>query len=420
MKRKMLSQNQQTIKGATYATSIIEVNSATLKVDNRGSTILPHDYIRKGFINIHRIADKLPSDYDPENSRKQISSYHLDKLGFIEGIVIDSITKKPISGADVFINFSSNHTRTNNDGKFRLEEIGFGTNDVVISKFNYITTHHKLITDSIQRPINTFALSKKAFHQIKTTERLEQFSNNAKGFFREVEISKFKTLLHSSQNILNEQLITIRIDDEKNSYYDSYFPLEVIDNKLGYRINIFIEKDHSLNRIDNKFILPPKASCYFEDIDTLFENQHTALMRLEAYEGSLLHFSKSLLCRRSIEEGFSIYKSISSVPLNPKKHLSKKEREEILPTNLVYTKSTEGTTVDLPEWIEVHYSLPSSTTTRIFRLHIPNKRILFATNGYNSTKVTEVTLDSGTSGKKLIPRLPIDYRPPEEFPLNSF
>jgi hypothetical protein len=200
--KKMLSQNQQPIKGATYATSIIEVNSATLKVDNRGSTILPHDYIRKGFVNIHRIADKLPSDYDPENSRKQISSYHLDKLGFIEGIVIDSITKKPISGADVFINFSSNHTRTNNDGKFRLEEIGFGTNDVVISKFNYMTMHHKLITDSIQRPINTFALSKKAFHQIKTTERLEQFSNNANGFFREVEISKFKTLLHSSQNIL--------------------------------------------------------------------------------------------------------------------------------------------------------------------------------------------------------------------------
>jgi hypothetical protein len=150
----------------------------------------------------------------------------------------------------------------------------------------------------------------------------------------------------------------------------------------------------------------------------MFKNQHTALMRLEAYEGSLLHFSKSLLYRRSIEEGFSIYKNISSVPLNPKKHLSKKEREEILPTNLVYAKSTEGTLL-IPGGLK-YYSLPTSTTTRIFRLHIPNKRILFATNSYDSAKVIEVTLDSGTSGKKLIPRLPIDYKPPKEFPLNSF
>ncbi len=141
---------------------------------------------------------------------------------------------------------------------------------------------------------------------------------------------------------------------------------------------------------------------------------------MEEYEGSLLHFSKSLLYGRSIEEGFSIYKDISSASLNPKKHLLEKEREEIFPANLVYTKSAEGTTVDLPEWIEVHYSLPTSTTTRIFKLHIPNERILFTTNGYISTNVTEVTLHGGTSHNKMIPKLPLDYRPPKESPLNSF
>src|SRR5205085_756161 len=137
--------------------------------------------------------------------------------------------------------------------------------------------------------------------------------------------------------------------------------------------------------VGDKFMLPPKASCYFESIDTLVQNRHTALNRLETYEGSLLHFSKSLLYRRSIEEGFSIYKSMSSVSLNSKRNLSEKEREEVLPSNLVYTKSTEGTTVDLPEWIEVHYLLPTSTTTKMFRLHIPEKRVLLAPNDYNPT-----------------------------------
>jgi hypothetical protein len=141
---------------------------------------------------------------------------------------------------------------------------------------------------------------------------------------------------------------------------------------------------------------------------------------LETYEGSLLHFSKSLLYRRSIEEGFVIYKSMSSVSLNQKRNLSEKEREEIVPSNLNYTKSVEGTTVDLPEWIEVHYSLPNSTTTRSFRLHNPSKGILLAPNDYHSTMITEVTSSSGTSGKKLIPRLPIDYQPPEESLLRSF
>jgi hypothetical protein len=143
-------------------------------------------------------------------------------------------------------------------------------------------------------------------------------------------------------------------------------------------------------------------------------------MRLDEYQGSLLHFLKSLLYGRSVEEGFSIFKDISSASLNQKRPLSEKKREEIFPADFVYTKSTEGTTIDLPEWIEVHYSLPTSSTTRIFRLHIPHKRILFATNGCISTNVTEVTLTGGTSGGKLIPRLPLDYRPPNEFPLNFF
>ncbi len=276
--KKMLSQNQQTVKGATYATSIIEVNSATLKVDRSGATILPHDYIRKGFINAHRIADKLPSDYDPEESRKKIYAYHLNKLGFIEGIVIDSTTKKPISGADVFINFSTSHTKTNGDGKFKLQEIGLGVNDVVISKFNYTIEHYNLIADSVQRQINTFALSHKPFHYLNITEQFHQLSNSNKVLLRESEISKFKKYLHSSQNILNEQLVTIRIDEENNSYYDSYFPLEIIDNKLGYRINIFLEKDHSLDRLANKVPLPPKASCYYENIDSLSKNQRKEVM----------------------------------------------------------------------------------------------------------------------------------------------
>jgi hypothetical protein len=33
--KEILSQSQQTVKGATYATSIIEVNSASLKVDSK-------------------------------------------------------------------------------------------------------------------------------------------------------------------------------------------------------------------------------------------------------------------------------------------------------------------------------------------------------------------------------------------------
>ena len=181
-----------------------------------------------------------------------------------------------------------------------------------------------------------------------------------------------------------------------------------------------MEKAHSLNREGNKFILPPSASCYFENMDIAYKNQHTAVRRLETYQGSLLHFLKSLHYRRSIEEGFSIYKSMSTGTLNPKGHLSEEEREEILPSNLVYTKSTEGTAVDLPEWIEVHYSLPTSATSRIFRLHITSKRIIFAPNDYNSTMITEVTLGIGPSGKKLIPMLPVDYRPPEELLLDSF
>jgi len=418
--KKMLSQGQQTVKGATHATSIIEVNSATLKVDSRGATILPHDYIRTGFINTHRIADKLPSDYDPEKSRKKIYSYHLNKLGFIEGIVIDSITKKPISGADVFINFSTSHTKTNEDGEFRLQEIGLGVYDVVISKFDYTIKHYNLIADSIQRQMNTFALSDKPFHNLNTTEQFHQLSNSTRVLVRESEISKFKKYLHSSQNILNEQLVTIRIDEENNGYYDSYFPLEVIDNKVGYRINIFLEKDHSPDHVANKVTLPPRASCYYENIDTFFKGQNKELMRLEAYDGSPLHFLKSLRYGRSIEEGFSIYKDVYSASVNKRKPLSEKVQEEIFPANLVYTKSIEGTTVDLPEWIQVHYSLPTSSTTRIFRLHIPHKRILFATNGSISTNVADITLESGTSAGKLIPRLPIDYRPPKESPLNSF
>jgi hypothetical protein len=44
----------------------------------------------------------------------------------------------------------------------------------------------------------------------------------------------------------------------------------------------------------------------------------------------------------TIEEGFSILYKIFLRFLNPKKHLSEKEREEIFPTNLFYTKTQKA------------------------------------------------------------------------------
>jgi D-alanyl-D-alanine dipeptidase len=408
--KQLLTRNQQTIKGATYATSIVEVNSSPLKVDRRGIAILPSDCFMKGTMTTHRIAYKLPADYDPEKSRRKIASCQPPQSGFIEGIVIDSITGKPISGAVVFINFSMSHTKTNEAGKFRLQEIETGINDVVIAKSSYLVKHVNLLSDSTAHPANTFTLSRKPFHRLLHSEDTD----------REVEISKFKANLFSHQLIRNEKQVTIRVDEENNKYFDSYLPLEVIDKKLGYAIKVFLEKGKPSKKENDNIILP-KAASYFENIDTLFENQHAELMRLDAYEGSLLNFSRALLYGRTIEEGFSIYKNSSSVSFNLKKNISEKEREEIFPANLLYGKSREGiTTVELPDWIEVHHLLPTSTNTRVFKLLIPTKKIEFNAYGIISTGLNNIIIDARPSDKKLIPKLPIDYRPPKEFPLNSF
>ena len=236
-------------------------------------------------------------------------------------------------------------------------------NDVVIAKPNYLLKHCKVLSDSIHRSMNTFLLSKKPFQRLLHSEDADWID----------EITIFKKNLFPNQIVRNERQETSRADEENNKLYDSYLPLKIIDKKLGYRINVFLEKDRLLKKINEYLTFPPKASCYFENADTLFENQHIELNRLETYEGSLLQFSRALFYGRTIEEGFSFYKKHGSLPFVPERYLLKKEREEIVPTNLVYTKSSEGTTVEMPDWIEVHHLLPASSSTRIFRLYIPSK-----------------------------------------------
>jgi hypothetical protein len=195
-------------------------------------------------------------------------------------------------------------------------------------------------------------------------------------------------------------------------------PLEMTTKGTGYKIKFFLQSAFLTKKSNNMSI---EGGCYFESLDTLFQNTSIEIDRLEAYEGSLLNFLRTLLHSRTKEEGFSLFVTKDSTATTKNKYpsrMKKKNEVELLPERLTFIEGKAGTTILLPRRFEVRHTLPNLQTKKSTVI-LKGEGITISEFGSLSLN-HEIEIVGAMKEVAVIPKLPIDYSQPRKSPLQQF
>jgi hypothetical protein len=225
----------------------------------------------------------------------------------ISGKVISADTRQPLLGASVFARNTTLGTATDANGNFRLW-LPSGGHDIVITFTGYATESKRITTsDSSDRDLY-FEL------KLKTREMEEVAvvsSNEVKNgwekygsFFTEQFIGK---TANSAQCIIkNKEVLKFFFSKRKNRLkVTATEPLQIENNSLGYNIR------YDLDSFTHEYAT--NMSLYtgyplFEEMVPVSPDHKIAwdTARYNAYNGSILHFMRSLFNKRLKEEAFEI------------------------------------------------------------------------------------------------------------------
>ncbi len=221
---------------------------------------------------------------------------------FIKGIVIDDETGAALGNASVFINNSTTGTVTGSTGEFQLGPFAPGTYEVVASFVGYERLLYVADVRNASMKI-TFRLTKREAEmrellilpEATRVRYLEIFRKNLLGETRAANRAKVK-------NLKDVQFAATPNQNELVAYCDTTL---VVDNpELGYVI-YFDLVEFYFNRVtgESRFF----GYTRFVDKNGEGENKRRwAKRRREAYEGSTMHFYRSLVQRTLKEEKFTV------------------------------------------------------------------------------------------------------------------
>lgn len=225
----------------------------------------------------------------------------------ITGKIIDETTRLPLQGASVFAENTTIGTATNEQGSFALR-LPNGGYSMVISFTGYQTETRRVTAADAGNNDLVFEIKKneKSLEEFVVKSSSEVTDGLAKygDFFMENFIGK---TANSKQCYIKnkEALRFFYYRRSKRLKILSTEPLEIVNDALGYTIKYQLDSFvHEYN---------PQVSVYtgsplFQEMQPADagQNEKWNLARKEAYNGSILHFMRSLHQRKLKEEGFEI------------------------------------------------------------------------------------------------------------------
>ncbi len=233
----------------------------------------------------------------------------------ITGRVVDN-SNQPLEGAAVYLNNTSVGTTTNEKGEFELR-VKKGTYELIASYLGYLTAQFSFNSEELDKPI-TFKLLPKnnLLNEVVVSNRKNLMSEEDRAYFMGRFKSTFlgRTKMSRNCKILNEEVIDFDFDELSNTLEASISEPIIIEHKgLGYRI--YCDLIH--------YELNPNAVTYlgynrYENIKgSKRKKRKWEEKRREIYNGSNLHFFRSLLKDNLKQEGFVVDR-IKRIP-NPER-----------------------------------------------------------------------------------------------------
>ncbi|MDB5234930.1 MAG: CarboxypepD reg-like protein [Hymenobacter sp.] len=208
----------------------------------------------------------------------------------LTGVVQDSVTRKPLAFASVFLANTTLGVTTTEQGEFRFPSVPAGSYDVVGSYVGYRLAKQSISVGSVPQQV-TLRLGPTANQLGEVVVRPNP--NRASDYQKFTELFLGRTTFSRQCRIRNPDDVLVEYDAQENELTATSYKFVQVDNQaLGYRI-----KYYGLRFVTNfnQHVVSFYGQPVFEEMTGSARQQRRwEANRAVAYCGSLAHFLKSV------------------------------------------------------------------------------------------------------------------------------
>jgi hypothetical protein len=223
----------------------------------------------------------------------------------ITGIVKSKETKLPLSGATLFISNTTNRSIANNIGEFTLGNLSKGKYDLVCTFIGYETYHTSITIADENASIEIFLTQKITELQEVLVENFDKDGWNKWGFFFLQNFIGSSSIAKECTLKNTEQIKFIRSTKNNTLRVIALEPLIIINKALGYKIEFDLES-FEFNYNTNELVFKGFPSFIEMNPKNSKQQKRWERERENVYEGSIMHFMRSLYRNKLAENGFEI------------------------------------------------------------------------------------------------------------------
>ncbi|MBK1895463.1 carboxypeptidase-like regulatory domain-containing protein [Chryseobacterium paridis] len=234
-----------------------------------------------------------------------IIPFYFSIAQIIKGKVLNEIDQ-PIPNTTIYLDGTTIGTTSKEDGSFMLDLSSKKNANLVFQKENYETLSTS-ITDVLNKTLKVVLMKAKTIEEVQIVPYTEESYKNFINYFLDTFIG------YDKENVRIRNQRTLKFSyDKKNKILNVKAPKTlIIENKnLGYEIEynlIGFSADFNANMFNYM------GTSFFKKTKN---TDRIKLNRMNAYEGSMLHFFRCVFQKTVSEDGFIVNKVIE-VP-NPK------------------------------------------------------------------------------------------------------
>jgi hypothetical protein len=236
----------------------------------------------------------------------------------IEGKVIDSVTKNPLIGVNVFLSHTTIGVNSNEKGEFQLSNLKQGKYELVVSSLNYEDYIIQISINTINEP---FLIKMKPTANILQEVVVESYDTKGWEKWGDQFLVNFmgSPVLANHCTLLNPEVVRFKFNEKTKKLRVFSKEKLIFENKnLGYKIHYLLTK-FELDYNTKSFAF--KGYPLFEELKTNKpkEAKKWAQLRDETFKGSIRHFIRCLFNDELEKDGFEMRKVLTVNSLEKKR-----------------------------------------------------------------------------------------------------
>src|SRR6188768_770441 len=247
---------------------------------------------------------------------------------YIRGRVTDIETQLPLKGASVYINNTTKGSTTNDNGDFELGPLQPGRYEVVASFVGYDALLYSAEIKTSNLRIS-FKVEKKEEMLREVLVLSSELRKRYLDIFKKYVIGQTIAAERCQiKNIEEVQFASGETKDEIVAYTEKALVIE--NPELGYTINFDLIEFYYNKATNGAYFF---GYTRFVDWGKVEKTKKKWIRkRREAYDGSTVHFFRSLVNKNLAKEGFTVYQLLNM----------KKEKKDSAGMNIVIQKNDQG------------------------------------------------------------------------------